>query len=67
MNPTFIPRQIVISLPEGQDEVNFPCHDGGEWGGIEIQVKSVRVGESKVLTDVAGRTFRYTVIRKLKA
>ena len=63
---TGFPRQIVISLPEGQDEVTFPCYDYSDLAlvGIKIRTESVRVGESKVISDVSGSTFRYTVVRK---
>ena len=62
----WVPRQIVISLPEGQDEVTFPCYDYSDLAlvGIKIRTESVRVGESKVISDVSGSTFRYTVVRK---
>ena len=64
----WVPRQIVISLPEGQDEVNFPSYDYNEPAlvGRQIRIESVRVGESKVICSVSGDTFRYTVVRKLK-
>ena len=64
----WVPRQIVISLPEGQDEVNFPSYDYNEPAlvGRQIRIESVRVGESKVICSVSGGTFRYTVVRKLK-
>jgi|TARA_R110000751_G_scaffold69634_1_gene141345 hypothetical protein len=61
---TGFPRQIVIRLPEGQDEVTFPCYDRSEPAGTQIRVESVRVGESKVITDVSGDTYKYTVVRK---
>lgn len=62
----WIPRQIVIRLPEGQDEITFPCYEYSDLSllGIAIRTESVRVGESKVISDVSGSTFRYTVVRK---
>ena len=62
----WVPRQIVISLPEGRDEVNFPCYDRSEPAGTQIRIESVRVGESKVICSVSGDIFRYTVVRKLR-
>ena len=64
----WIPRQIVIKLPEGQDEITFPCYDYSDplgFLGIAIRTESVRVGESKIISDVSGSAFRYTVVRKL--
>ena len=64
----WVPRQIVISLPEGRDEVTIPCYDYSDLAlvGIKIRTESVRVGESKVISDVYGSTFKYTVVRKLR-
>jgi|TARA_B110000116_G_C16760795_1_gene548292 hypothetical protein len=62
----WVPEQIVIRLPEGQDEVAFPCYDRSEPAGTQVRVESVRVGESKVITDVSGDTYKYTVVRKLR-
>ena len=60
------PEQIVISLPEGQDEVTIPCYEYSDLSliGRQIRTESVRVGESKVISSVSGSTFRYTVVRK---
>ena len=64
----WVPRQIVISLPEGRDEVTIPCYEYSDLAlvGIKIRTESVRVGESKVISDVSGSTFKYTVVRKLR-
>ena len=60
------PEQIVISLPEGQDEITFLCYEYSDLSliGRQIRPESVRVGESKIISDASGSTFRYTVVRK---